>query len=158
MLLLLLHCDTAGTQVTQLRPRELLPYLIPRLITRPIPPSHARALGAVAQVAFSCLLLSTLHIENHTVELVIHAAWSYWMPTTSNSAHRIHRTLSETCSNLSALESVSLEVCNCGIALSADIVNTRHEEFSSTLLLVAVTTSDCDVLTRYLSCCQTHCA
>jgi hypothetical protein len=54
--MLLLYCGIAAVQVTQLRPRELLPYLIPRLITRPIPPSHARALGAVAQVASLRLL------------------------------------------------------------------------------------------------------
>lgn len=37
-------------EVLQLRPRDLLPYLIPRLVSVPISTAHARALGAVAEV------------------------------------------------------------------------------------------------------------
>lgn len=37
-------------EVLQLRPRDLLPYLIPRLVAVPISIAHARALGAVAEV------------------------------------------------------------------------------------------------------------
>lgn len=37
-------------EVLQLRPRDLLPHLIPRLVAIPISTSHARALGAVAEV------------------------------------------------------------------------------------------------------------
>ncbi|CAM9323776.1 unnamed protein product [Ectocarpus sp. 6 AP-2014] len=37
-------------EVLQLRPRDLLPYLIPKLVLLPIPIAHARALGAVAEV------------------------------------------------------------------------------------------------------------
>ncbi|CAM9654236.1 unnamed protein product, partial [Hapterophycus canaliculatus] len=37
-------------EVLQLRPRDLLPYLVPRLISAPISTAHARALGAVAEV------------------------------------------------------------------------------------------------------------
>lgn len=37
-------------EVLQLRPRDLLPYLIPKLVTVPITTAHARALGAVAEV------------------------------------------------------------------------------------------------------------
>ncbi len=37
-------------EVLQLRPRDLLPYLIPKLVSVPISVAHARALGAVAEV------------------------------------------------------------------------------------------------------------
>ena len=37
-------------EVVQLRPRDLLPYLIPKLVAMPISTAHARALGAVAEV------------------------------------------------------------------------------------------------------------
>lgn len=37
-------------EVLQLRPRDLLPYLIPRLVAAPISAANARALGAVAEV------------------------------------------------------------------------------------------------------------
>lgn len=37
-------------EVLQLRPRDLLPYLIPKLVSVPITTAHARALGAVAEV------------------------------------------------------------------------------------------------------------
>lgn len=37
-------------EVLQLRPRDLLPYLIPKLVAVPISATHARALGAVAEV------------------------------------------------------------------------------------------------------------
>ncbi|CAM9376956.1 unnamed protein product, partial [Choristocarpus tenellus] len=49
-------------EVLQLRPRDLLPYLVPKLVVRPISASHARALGAVAEVTgtFIHYHLSTL--------------------------------------------------------------------------------------------------
>lgn len=37
-------------EVLQLRPRDLLPYLIPKLVAAPISTAHARALGAVTEV------------------------------------------------------------------------------------------------------------
>lgn len=37
-------------EVLQLRPRDLLPYLIPKLVASPISAANARALGAVAEV------------------------------------------------------------------------------------------------------------
>lgn len=37
-------------EVLRLRPRDLLPYLVPRLVAPPISIAHARALGAVAEV------------------------------------------------------------------------------------------------------------
>ncbi|CAN0109074.1 unnamed protein product, partial [Scytosiphon promiscuus] len=37
-------------EVLQLRPRDLLPYLIPKLVAAPISTAHARALGAVSEV------------------------------------------------------------------------------------------------------------
>lgn len=37
-------------EILQLRPRDLLPYLIPRLVAAPISVAHSRALGAVAEV------------------------------------------------------------------------------------------------------------
>lgn len=37
-------------EVLQLRPRDLLPYLVPKLVATPISIAHSRALGAVAEV------------------------------------------------------------------------------------------------------------
>ncbi|CAM9978455.1 unnamed protein product, partial [Phaeothamnion confervicola] len=37
-------------EVVQLRPRELLPYLVPKLVARPITAPHAQALAAAAEV------------------------------------------------------------------------------------------------------------
>jgi HEAT repeat protein len=39
------------TGILSMRSRELLPYIIPRLVTRPISVNHARALAGVAEVA-----------------------------------------------------------------------------------------------------------
>ncbi|CAM9338279.1 unnamed protein product [Discosporangium mesarthrocarpum] len=42
-------------EVLQLRPRDVLPYLVPKLVVRPISLSHARALGAAAEVTGSSI-------------------------------------------------------------------------------------------------------
>jgi len=50
------------TGILSVRSRELLPYIIPRLITRPIPLNHAKALSRIAQVTGS-----TIHLQLNSI-------------------------------------------------------------------------------------------
>ena len=58
-------------EVLQLRPRELLPYLVPKLITRPITAPHARALAAVAQVRVKTMFFSVCY-STFVIRVAVH--------------------------------------------------------------------------------------
>ena len=49
------HALNGLTGILTVRSRELLPYIIPRLISRPITPNHARALGRISSVTGSTI-------------------------------------------------------------------------------------------------------
>lgn len=121
-------------EVLQLRPRDLLPYLIPKLVTIPISVAHSRALGAVAEVTGGSI---HAHLASIIPAVVAELGRTDCAPAdeASNTTEMKHKALMQAASTLvSSVQTIGVNwLCN-EVTRPMSHKDAKHRKWSTWLV------------------------